>query len=94
MKTFPYRAKNLDRDVAKTAVSQLNEVAMRTMAIESPETYYAWCLDAYTAQRKARLELEFQTALLQKLQRCDPARAREIVLPVTDQLEGPEHVSH
>ena len=42
------------------------------MASETPDLYYKWCVDTYTALRKAKLEVEFQSALLEKLQRCDP----------------------
>lgn len=63
---------HLDRDVAYIAVSQLNEEAIRRMAAERPEIFCKWRSDVYTAQRKAKLELEFQSALLDKLQRCDP----------------------
>ncbi len=92
--TLSHKAKNIDRDVAKIAVSQLNESAIRKMASESPEIYYAWCVDAYTAQRKARLELEFQSALLRKLKGCDPSKARAFVVPAAVQSEGLQHVGH
>ena len=73
MNNCPYQSLgDVDRDVVWTAVAQLNDHAISAMAIETPELYYKWCVEAYTAKRKAHLELEFQTALLEKLQRCDP----------------------
>lgn len=73
MSNCPYqKLDDIDCEVVHTAISHLSEGAIRKMAIETPELYYKWCIETYTAQRKARLEADFQTALLEKLQRCDP----------------------
>ncbi len=71
MSKCPYQALGeIDRDVVQTAVGRLNDRAIRAMAAETPEIFYKWLLETYTAKRKAELELEFQTALLEKLQGC------------------------
>ena len=73
MRGCPSQAlKEINRDVAAAAVAQLDETAIRRLAAETPELFYSWCIEAFTAKRKAQLELEFQSALLDKLQRCDP----------------------
>lgn len=60
------------RECAWAAVGQLSDSAISALAAEAPDVFYKWCVDAYTAKRQAELEIEFQTALLEKLQRCDP----------------------
>jgi hypothetical protein len=73
MRKCPYRALGeIDRDVVRTVIAQLNEREIREMAAESPVMFYKWLLETFTAKRKAELELEFQTALLEKLQDCAP----------------------
>lgn len=73
MHTFRYKASSkIDLDVVSTAVSKLSDADIQKMASETPDLYYKWCVDTYTALRKAKLEVEFQSALLEKLQRCDP----------------------
>lgn len=72
MKQCPYQTVGeIDREVVWTAIAQLSETAIKEMAARSPEMFYKWLLETYTAKRKAELELEFQSALLEKLQRCD-----------------------
>ena len=92
--TLPVKAKKLDRLVATAAVAQLDDTAIQKMAVESPATYYAWCVNAYTAKRKAQLELEFQTALLKKLQKCDPASTETTVMPPSQIDQQVQHVGH
>ncbi len=73
MTKCPYQSLgDLDRDVVWSAIAQLSEDAIREMATQTPELFYKWCVEAYTAKRKAELEVQFQLALLEKLQRCDP----------------------
>ncbi len=68
----PYQGlEDIDRSVVSAAIAQLSERAIRSMAVETPELFYKWCVETYTAKRQAELEVEFQSALLQKLQRCE-----------------------